>query len=285
MKRTILSLSLLTSAASAYATVYYWTGTDAYLDYGTVENWKLESEDGETATTLPGASDTYYGCKNKYFDLGGGEYTIGGWDSTGSWNRYTTYLKNGTLNVAGDVTTHNGTMDLNDGATYNLLAGITYTPAIYDGSAHEIKVRSGAVFNAYCNYCDYKTSLSVRSGGKAVFNPSSYKINHASAQTSTFENQAGGELSFPSGLLIGEDTSANAALKITNAGTLKLGGGFDRNGKFADDSKFTFRFPAARWKRRIPSRSAASPARSPVTRNSRSRKTARSILLRSRFPK
>ena len=240
MKRTILSLFLLTSAASAYATVYYWTGTDAYLDYGTVENWKLESEDGETATALPGASDTFYGCKTKYFDLGGGEYTIGGWDSTANWNRYTTYLKNGTLNVAGNVTTHNGTIDLNDGATYNLLAGITYMPALYDANDHQIKVRSGAVFNAYCDYQDYKTSLSVRSGGKAVFNPSSYKINHWSKQTSTFENQAGGELSFPNGLVLGDSTSDDAALKITSAGTLKLGGVFDRNGKLADDTKFTF---------------------------------------------
>ena len=240
MKRTIFSLSLLASAASAYATVYYWTGTDAYLDYGTVENWKLESADGETATALPGASDTYYGCKNKYFDLGGGEYTIGGWDSTGNWNRYTMYLKNGTLNVAGNVTTHSDTIDLNDGATYNLLAGFTYSPAYGDASAHEIIVRSGATFNAYCAYKDYKTALSVLSGGKAEFNPSVYRFSGSSAQTSTFENQIDGELSFPKGLLIGDGTSANAALKITNAGTLKLGGGFDRNGKFADDTKFTF---------------------------------------------
>ena len=145
-------LILACAATCVQATTYYWkgaTGSSSYGDWSNLSNWSTESAGGADAAVAPGPTDTFYGLQHRSIDLEGQEWSIGGWNSTGDWNRYKMYLRNGTLNVVGDVMTHSDDIHLNDAKLvfaekkYESSSTVQFTPAENDQGEHCHYVYSG----------------------------------------------------------------------------------------------------------------------------------------------
>ena len=233
--KCLLSIfALFCMAHASNAATYYWKGvTDdtAGGNWSELSNWSTESATGADATALPGSSDKFYGLQSRSIDLEGQEWSIGGWNSTGDWNRYKMYLSNGTLNVVGNVTTHSDDIYINNGATLVFASGTTFNPAEGDAGNHRQYVRSGGEVDVLGTLLIYYYTLYVQSGGTAVINPTSLKIS-STAQKSFFQND-GGVLSLPSGLVFQQGSSSTgfSFSLYQNSGTLILGGPLNKNGK------------------------------------------------------
>ena len=230
-----LAAAALGLALPARAATYYWkgaTGDTAGGNWSDLSNWSTESATGADATVLPGASDKFYGYQNRSIDLEGQEWSIGGWDSTEDWNRYTMNLWNGTLNVVGNVTTHSDDIGIRDGAKLVFASGTTFTPAVWDGGQHCQYVHDGGEVDILGNLSIYKYWLYVYPGGTAVINPTRWDISNNNAQPSFFQND-GGTLSLPGGILFrsGSTSGAFSFTLYQNSGTLELGGPVSKNGQ------------------------------------------------------
>ena len=215
------------AAGSVKAATYYWkgaTGSSSYGDWSNLSNWSTESAGGADAAAAPGPTDTFYGLQQRSIDLEGQEWSIGGWNSTGDWNRYKMYLRNGTLNVVGDVMTHSDDIHLND-AKIIFAVGTAFTPAASDAAEHRHYVHSGGEVDIFGNLLIYKYNLYLEQDGKAVVNPSQFNIKGNTAQGSFFQND-GGTLSLPSGMVFqsGSTSSGFSFSLIQNYGELELGG-------------------------------------------------------------
>jgi hypothetical protein len=239
MATYLLSLLLACAVTCAQATTYYWKGSTDTSSSGTggawstLSNWSTEGVGGADATTLPGASDKFYGLENRAIDLEGQEWTIGGWDSTGDWNRYNMALWNGTLNVVGDVMTHSDTIYLRPGAKLVFAKGATFTPALNDGGVHYQWVNSGTELNILGNLNIYKYQMVVHGGGVAVINPTKWDICNNTQQKS-FLKTDGGELELPNGISFSSGSTGSGfgfSLELENNGTIVLGGPVKKNDK------------------------------------------------------
>ena len=222
------------------AKTYYWKGSTTTSNaptggdpWSVLSNWSTEGVGGADATTLPGASDKFYGLQTRAIDLEGQEWTIGGWDSTGDWTRYNMALWNGTLNVVGDVTTHSDTIYLRPGAKLVFAAGTTFTPAISDGAAHRHFVNDGTELNILGNLNIYRYELEVHAGGTAVINPTRWDVSGNTAQKSYLRTD-GGTLDLPTGISFSSGSTASSfgfSLELMQNGTIVLGGPVKKNGK------------------------------------------------------
>ena len=228
---------------SLSAATYYWkgaTGDSSYGDWSDTSNWSTAGVGGADAAAAPGASDKFYGYQNRSIDLEGNTCSIGGWDSSGTpdgasavdWTSYTMNLRNGTLNVVGNVTTHSDVIGIRSGATLVFAEGTIFTPAIWDGGKHYQYVHSGGEVDILGNLRIYNYGLIVYGGGSAVVSPTKVDVYGDTAQKSYFQND-GGTLSLPSGIEFSSgSTSAGFMFSlIQNSGTLELGGPVSKNGK------------------------------------------------------
>ena len=227
-------LILACAATCASAATYYWkgaTGSSSYGDWSNLFNWSTESADGANAAVAPGPTDTFYGLQHRSIDLEGQEWSIGGWNSTGDWNRYKMYLRNGTLNVVGHVSTHSDDIYLSDAKivfaekVYGSSSTLQFTPAESDAGEHRHYVYSGGEVDIFSMLRIYKYHLYVQSGGTAVIAPTQLYIRSNNSQQSFFQND-GGTLSMPNGLVFGSgSTSSGFSFSlIQNYGELELGG-------------------------------------------------------------
>ena len=234
MATYLLSLLLACAATCVQATTYYWkgaTGSSSYGDWSNLSNWSTESAGGADAAVAPGPTDTFYGLHDRSIDLEGQEWSIGGWDSTGDWNRHKMYLRNGTLNVVGDVITHSDDIHLSDAKIvfaekkYQSNSTVIFTPAESDAGEHRHYVHSGGEVDIFSMLRIYKYHLYVQSGGTAVIAPTQLYIRSNNSQQSFFQND-GGTLSMPNGLVFGSgSTSSGFSFSlIQNYGELELGG-------------------------------------------------------------
>ena len=227
------AFAALAMAATAGAATYYWkggTGDSAGDSWSYLSNWSTEGVGGADATDLPGASDKFYGLQSRSIDLEGQEWSIGGWDSTGDWTRYTMNLWNGTLNVVGNVTTHSDDIGIRADAKLVFAAGTTFTPANWDGGRHNQYVHSGGEVDILGNLDIYNYGLTVYGGGTAVVDPTRVRILNNPAQKSFFKN-SGGNLALPSGISFSSgSTSGDFSFSLDQAsGTLVLGGAVTKN--------------------------------------------------------
>lgn len=233
--RLTTALCAAALAFNAQATTYYWkgaTGDSAYGDWSDLSNWSTESANGADAAALPGANDTFYGLQARSIDLEGQERSIGGWDSTGNWTSYEMNLRNGTLNVVGNVTTHSDVIGIREGAKLVFASGQTFLPAVWDGGKHCQYVHSGGEVDILGNFSIYNYGLTVFGGGTAIIAPTRVDISNNNAQKSFFQND-GGKLSLPNGLVF-QSGSTDGGFKFSinqNSGTLELGGPISKNGK------------------------------------------------------
>ena len=227
-------LILACAATCVQATTYYWkgaTGSSSYGDWSNLSNWSTESAGGADAAVAPGPTDTFYGLHDRSIDLEGQEWSIGGWDSPGDWNRHKMYLRNGTLNVVGDVITHSDDIHLSDAKIvfaekkYQSNSTVIFTPAESDAGEHRHYVHSGGEVDIFSMLRIYKYHLYVQSGGTAVIAPTQLYIRSNNSQQSFFQND-GGTLSMPNGLVFGSgSTSSGFSFSlIQNYGELELGG-------------------------------------------------------------
>ena len=227
-------LILACAATCVQATTYYWkgaTGSSSYGDWSNLSNWSTESAGGADAAVAPGPTDTFYGLHDRSIDLEGQEWSIGGWNSTGDWNRHKMYLRNGTLNVVGHVITHSDDIYLSDAKivfaekVYGSSSTLQFTPAESDAGEHRHYVYSGGEVDIFSMLRIYKYHLYVQSGGTAVIAPTQLYIRSNNSQQSFFQND-GGTLSMPNGLVFGSgSTSSDFRFSLVqNYGELELGG-------------------------------------------------------------
>jgi hypothetical protein len=241
-KTLFAGMIALCFARTSGATTYYWKGVsyesssyDPNAGYGlwsSLSNWSTESESGADATALPGASDQIYGLINhkwRQFDLGGSEWTIGGWDTTGDWNRHHWRFTNGTLHWAGSYSTHSDTVHLDSGAVFIFDAGSFYQPSVGHGAADEWRIHSGATLSMLGSLQLYNFNSVVDAGGSMTFAPSEFKFNSGTGQRSYLQNS--GTLSIPNGISFTQGASGGTFEILQDAGTLELGGPVSKNGK------------------------------------------------------
>lgn len=202
---TKVTMSLASSVlvpVIALADVYCWQPTSSWALFGESTNWRIQ----DTSTAgVPGADDKIwpYGFENTigdfgnlgFFDLGGGDYTVAGFDkgsgykSGYTWHSYYLHLTNGVLKIkqigVGGQEYNKGLYVCNsyavyDGARLEFLSGNGNQIFAESGLLDKIEVRNGGEVDLNC---DEVTSLalqmSIDAGGKLVFNPDKFSIYNA----------------------------------------------------------------------------------------------------------
>ena len=219
-------------AVSAGADTYFFKGITDYASFSDPDNWLVGGPDGTAATTIPGTGDTLYTLTPIYADMGGGDYSVGKWGFSADWDHSPKPLnvRNGTLRIVNDLTTHNGRLVLSDGG--NIYVEGTYIPAIWDGAAHIVEVNAGCDYRITGSYQLYKTQVSVLSGGAFLFAPpsGSFSVYGTSAQNSYYEIY--GTMDAPKGVKWSSGNFANSNnnidFRLFDGGLMRLGSGFSR---------------------------------------------------------
>ena len=232
-KTSIYLLSLLSMfAMCAKGETYYFKGTSDYASFSDPGNWLVGGPDGTAATAYPGTSDSLYTLSPIYLDMGGGDYSVGKWGFSADWDHSPKplYVRNGTLRISNDLTTHNGQLIMSDGG--NIFVEGKYIPAIWDGGAHVVTVNDGCTYGITGDYQLYKTEVTVNSGGSFLFAPSSgsFSVYGGSAQNSYYEiygtMDAPKGVSWSSGGL--DSASKYIDFRLRSGGVMRLGSGFSR---------------------------------------------------------
>lgn len=232
MKKLSVALAAGSLAIGLLADTYYWSADpSAPHSFAEPANWSTEGVAGSPAKTIPSSADTLYGRQNFNFDLGGGSFEIGTWDTTSEWTRYVLTLANGTLAVKSGVYTHSGTVNVLNGGRW-ILDG-TFRPAQADAAQHIVNVEAGGEFQINGAYRDYKSEFHIKAGGHYVYNPTVFSIYWGSAQNSLCE--VAGVMDAPKGVNWTEAGFSNDSNSYTYAlkdgAVLNLGGSFNRNGQ------------------------------------------------------
>ena len=217
-------------SSQALAATYYWKGgTAEFGDFWMLSNWSTEGVDGADATQLPGEGDELYGIQDRSIDLGERDVVVSTLDSTASWDRHTTNLKNGSLKFVGHVWTHSLTLKLTDGA--KVWYDCEYRSSQGHGAADELFVADGCEWKMTGTFNNYKLEAHIDAGGKAILDPTYFGIFWGSAQNSYFD--VSGEMDLPNGInwQSGSFTGADNYFdfRLQNGGLIKLGGNFVRN--------------------------------------------------------
>ena len=224
----LLSLLFAVAATCAQADTYYFTGTSGYADYTDAANWLVGGPEGTTATTIPGTSDALYTLSPIYADMAGGDYSVGSWGFSADWDHSPKplYVRNGTLRIISNLTTHSGTLIMEDGG--NIFVEGNYIPAVWDGGAHVVTVNAGCTYGITGSYQLYKTQVTVNSGGEFLFNPTAFSVYGDSAQSSWYNIY--GTMDAPSGVKWTSGSLNNNSCVIDfclcNGGVMRLGSGF-----------------------------------------------------------
>ena len=222
----------LFATSTAFAATYYFKGTSDYASFSDPGNWLVGGPDGTAATAYPGTSDSLYTLSPIYLDMGGGDYSVGKWGFSADWDHSPKplYVRNGTLRISNDLTTHNGQLIMSDGG--NIFVEGKYIPAIWDGGAHVVTVNDGCTYGITGDYQLYKTEVTVNSGGSFLFAPSSgsFSVYGGSAQNSYYEiygtMDAPKGVSWSSGGL--DSASKYIDFRLRSGGVMRLGSGFSR---------------------------------------------------------
>lgn len=230
---TAVAAAFLSVAPFAPAATYYWKAPDAtWGAWADLSNWSTNGVGGADATALPGASDRLFGDvegnTTRQFDLGGGSWTIGGWSSNGNWLRHNLCFTNGTLLVAGSVSTHSDTVHLDAGASLVLASGTTYTSSYGHGGADQWRVHPGASLSFLCAQKIYNMNVEVDAGATFVLDSSPIGFTSNPLQLSYVHNS--GTTVLPSGISFSTGASG-ATFRIRQiGGTLSVGGDVLDNG-------------------------------------------------------
>lgn len=214
----------------AHAATYYFTGTSDYADYTDAANWLVGGPDGTAATDLPGLGDTLYTLSPIYADMAGGDYSVGKWGFSSDWDHspQPLYVRNGTLRITDNLTTHSGKLVMTDGG--NVYVEGTYVPAIWDGGAHQVEVNDGCTYGITGPYQLYKTYVTVNPGGTFLFRPTSFSVYGGSAQSSWYDIY--GTMDAPSGVNWASGNFANDSCSVDfclrDGGVMRLGAGFSQ---------------------------------------------------------
>ena len=145
-KSTVSVFALCLFAVSgAFGATYYWKGGSSWADYGTLSNWSTENAtDGAAAESLPRSGDSVAN-QTCYFDMGGGEYTLGQKTEPSGSGSNQFRVQNGTLHIsssasvqnAGGYVVNGGKLIINPSAAANALVNpnnntpLANTPALF----------------------------------------------------------------------------------------------------------------------------------------------------------
>ena len=233
-------------AVNAFSGTYYWKPTyesaefDATRGYGSWSdsaNWSTESEAGASASGVPDEGDEIYGLgdeKWRQFDLGGKEWSIGGWNTTGDWARHNWRFKNGTIHWTGEYSTHSDTVHLDEGSSFIFDKGAKYNPSVGHAASDEWRVHSGASLSLLCELSIYNINIEIDEGASVLFNPWKMYFDWT-AQHSYLQNE--GKLELPNGILFSTGTFQNHKFELRQlGGELIVGGPLTKNGQIGQYS-------------------------------------------------
>lgn len=225
---TALCAAALAMTLAARGDTYYFTGTSDYADYTDVANWRVGGPEGTAAATLPGSGDSLYTLSPIYADMAGGDYSVGSWGFSADWDHspQPLYVRNGTLRITSNLTTHNGRLVMEDAGSIYVEG--TYVPALWDGSAHVVAVNDGGEYGITGSYQLYKTQVTVNAGGEFFFRPTEFSVHAGSAQNSWYDIY--GTMDAPLGVKWTSGNFANDScsidFRLQDGGRMCLGSGF-----------------------------------------------------------
>ena len=213
---------VLCMATTSSATAYYWKGGSSWADYGTLSNWSTESAQGADADVLPGSGDGV-NQQSCYFDMGGGEYTLGSKTEGSGSGTGQFRVKNGTLHISSSASVQNGGGHVLDGGRLVIDGNATLTIGLWNGGTCGFDVDDGGILQIDGKVDMWNGQVTVNSGGTFILNGKA-RFTGGGARTARIRIQ-GGSAIVTNGFSNTTSSSADTplSLKLTS-GSLTLGG-------------------------------------------------------------
>lgn len=209
-------------ATTANATAYYWKGGSSWADYGTLSNWSTESADGADAAVLPGSADGV-NQQSCYFDMGGGEYTLGSKTEGSGGGAGQFRVQNGTLHISSSASVQNAGGHVLDGGRLVIDGNATLTIGVWNGSTCGFSVDDGGVLQVDGKLDMWNGQVTVNSGGTFILNGKA-RFTGGGARAARIIIQ-GGNAIVTNGFSNTTSTSADTPLTLRQtSGSLTLGG-------------------------------------------------------------
>ena len=217
----------LFSVSGAFGATYYWKGGSSWADYGTLSNWSTENAtDGVAAESLPGSGDSVAN-QTCYFDMGGGEYTLGTKTepSGGGSNQFR--VQNGTLHISSSASVQNAGGYVVNGGKLIIDSAATLTVGLWNGATGTFHVDDGGTLQVDGKLDMWNGQVEITSGGTFILNGRARYSGDNYVRTARIYNK-GGSAIITNGFA--NTTSVNAKTPVIlrqTSGSLTLGGDID----------------------------------------------------------
>jgi len=257
MKNLIISVVgvILFSMATSGET-YSWRHSETYSEgklaapnwksFGDASNWAVGTDrtSANPDGRIPGPEDyLFYGNDSdtlKCFDLGGGDFTLGGLFSDANyWQAHYFLVRNGGLTISQSFTNIGARVRVLDGGKFVLGAGSS-TRAGQGGTPNVYDVRDGGELRINGAFFIHKLQMTVAQGGAATLQPSVFNVDSTANKNNgiTFIRNCG-TLNLPSGVEIGGygGVRPNVILFEQIDGAMNVGGNFKMS-QYGDRAEF-----------------------------------------------
>ena len=209
-------------ARTSGATAYYWKGGSSWADYGTLSNWSTEGADGADADALPSAGDGV-DRQSCYFDMGGGEYTLGSKTEGSGSGTGQFRVRNGVLHIANSASVQNAGGYVLNGGTLIIDSAATLTLGLWNGGTGSFNVDDGGTLRIDGKVDMWNGQININSGGTFILNGKARFTGDNSSRPTRLRNQ-GGSMIVTNGLSNTTSANANSPVKLVQtSGSLTLG--------------------------------------------------------------
>ncbi len=230
----LFAVLVLGGGGILHAEIFYWVpGNETWGSFRDPANWKVESEDGGTATVWPKASDEvkdivakvgdgYESPSTVLFDLGGEINDVGTWSRYTDWSVCDLGISNGTFRILSNYATRRGETHIYKDGIFALGPNCKFIPGIGGGGVGDVYVHDGGTFLCEGGKLELRFfNLFVKEGGRAEIKQfSEFKTDNGNANK--IENE--GSLEFPDGMTLHHTPWGATVTIVQKSGTLLLGG-------------------------------------------------------------
>ena len=227
-KSTVSVFALgLFAVSSAFGAKYYWKGGSSWADYGTLSNWSTENAtDGAAAESLPGSGDSVEN-QTCYFDMGGGEYTLGKKTEPSGSGSGQFRVRNGTLHISSSASVQNAGGYVVNGGKLIIDSAATLTVGLWNGGTGTFHVDDGGTLQVDGKLDMWNGQVEITSGGTFILNGRARYSGDNYVRTARIYNK-GGSAIITNGFANTTSVNANTPVILRQtSGSLTLGGDID----------------------------------------------------------